>query len=118
VLPHSGDNFAIPHDSDPLSDNILPTLGGYLYVHLPSISLVGGGHVDVSAPGVEVVDFGLSLLHNPIELVDAVVSLLEVLVGGGCPLVYSGDEAIGHGACGGLKVITLVYAKDHFSCAG
>jgi len=88
VLPCSSDDFTIPHNSDPLSDNILLTLGGHLYVHLPSVLLVGRGHVDVSAPGLEAVNFGLSLLHNPVELVDMVVSLFEVLVGNGCPSAY------------------------------
>ncbi len=73
------------------------------------------GHVDVPPPSLEVADFGLLLLYNSIELVDALVSLFKVLVGGSCPLVYHGYEAVGDGVCGVLQVTTLVHTEDSFS---
>jgi len=50
VLSGSGDNLAIPHDSDSSGNDILPTLGGHLYVHPSSVLLVGRGHLDVPPP--------------------------------------------------------------------
>ncbi len=108
MFPCPGDDFTVSHDPDLSCDDILPALGGHLYVYSSSIPLVGGGHVDVPASVLEVADFGLLLLYDPIELVDAVVGLFEVLVSDGCWLAYGGDEAVGHGACSGLKVVTHV----------
>src|SRR6266853_6647612 len=116
MLPCSGNNFTVPHAPDPLGNDVFPALGGHLYVYLSSILLIDGGHVDVSAPSPEAVDFDLSLLHDPIELIDAVVSLFKVLVGDGHLSAYGGDEAVGNSVCGGLEVFTLVHAEDHFSC--
>jgi len=118
VLSHSGDHFTILHNSDPLSNDILPTLEGHLYVHLPTVSLVDGGHVNVSSSVLEPTDFGLSLLYGPVEPVDAVVGFLKVLVGNGCSSTYGGNKAIGHSTCSGLEVITLIHAEDCFGGAG
>jgi len=118
VLSCPGSNFTIPHNPNPLGDDVLPTLGGHLYIHSPFISLIGGGHVYIPSPVPEPTNFSLSLLYDPIEPVDTVVGLFEVLVGEGCLLVHSGDEAIGHSMCSGLKVVTHIHAEDCFGCAG
>ena len=49
MLSSSGDDFAIPHDSNPLSDDVLAIVGGHLDVHLPAIV---GGHLDVHLPAI------------------------------------------------------------------
>ena len=74
-----GDNFAIPYDSDLSSDDVLPTLGGHLYVHLPSVLLVGGGHVDIPSPVLEPMNFGLLMLYNCVEPVDMVMGLFKIV---------------------------------------
>ncbi len=118
MLPCPGNNFAIPYDPNLLGNNVLSTLGGHLDVHSPAILLKSGGHVHVSASGLEVVDFGFSLVDDAVESVDVGMGLPEVLVSDCHLMAYGGDEAIDDGMHGGLKVITLVHVEDGFSCAG
>ena len=75
MLPCPSNNFSIPQHPDPLCDNILTTLGGHLNVHSFSISLIGGGHVHISHPVLELAYFIFLLLHGPLESVDAVVGV-------------------------------------------
>jgi len=64
-------------------------------------------------------DFGLLLLDNSIELVDADAGFLKVLVGHVCLSTYCGGEAIGHSACSGVEVFSVLHhAEDSFGCAG
>ena len=62
-------------------------------------------------------DFGFLLLDDPVESVDADAGFLKVLVGKVCPLMYGGDEAVGHGMCGSVKVHSFLHAEYGFGCA-
>ena len=117
MLSSSGDDFTISHDPDLLSDDILPALRGYLYVHLPSVLLVGRGDLDIPAPVSQSVDFGFPLLDNLAKLANANTGFLKVLVGYDCSSSYGGDEAEGHGTCGSVKVATFLHVEYSFGCA-
>ncbi len=83
MLSSSGDDFAIPHDSNPLSDDVLAIVGGHLDVHSSPISLKLGGHVGVPVAIPKVADFTFVGVYCPVELVDAAAGFGEALVGEG-----------------------------------
>jgi len=83
VLPSSGDDLAVSHNSDPLGDDVLATVGGHLDVHLSSILLEVGQHFGGPIVVPDAVDFGFSGVYCPIELVDMVPGLAKALVGKG-----------------------------------
>ena len=117
MLSCLGDDLAVPHNPDPTGNDVLSIVGGHLDVHLPAVLLEGRGHVKVPAPGSEAIDFNLSLAYHTIELVNGVSGLLEVLVGDCGLLAYCGDEAVGDGMHGFLKVATLIHVEDGFGGA-
>ena len=83
MLSCSGDNLAIPHDSDPLGDDILATVGGHLDVHSSTVALKVGRHVGVPVVVSDAADFGLAGMYRSGELVNVVSGLAKVLVGEG-----------------------------------
>src|SRR6266851_8222853 len=118
MFPSSGDDLAISHNPDPSSNDVLPTLEGYLYVHSSSIVLEGGRHLNITSPVLQSPDFGLSLLEGPVESVDVDMGLLEVLIGDVHSVAYGGDEAIGHSMCSGGEVFPVFFhAEYHFGGA-
>ncbi len=60
MLPCSGNDLAIPHNSDLSGNHVFAILGGYLDVYPSSVAFEGGGHLDIPRPVLEVVDLGFS----------------------------------------------------------
>ncbi len=114
MLPCPGNDLAVLHDLDPLSNNVLAAVGGHLNVHSSPIVFKGGGHFDVSCLVVEVVDLGFMSVHSCCELGDVVVGFSEALVSGCSPSSYYRDEAVGDSVHSVLKVTTLVHVEDRF----
>jgi len=89
-------------------------MGGHFDAQSPSIAFKGGGHFDVSHPVPKVAYFNLMGLYVCCELSDMVMGFSETLLGGCCSPSYGGDEAIGDGVHGVVKVAILVHVEDHF----
>ena len=114
MLPCSGNNLTVPHNSDSLGDDVLTTVGGHLDVHSSPILLKGGGHFCISHPVSEVANLDFTGVYSPIELVDVVAGFGEFLVGGCHSLAYCGDKTIDDSVCGVVKVVAVLHAKDGF----
>src|SRR5216683_1882159 len=99
MLPSSGDDLTIPHNLDPLGDDVLATMGGHLNVHLPSVSLKVGQHLRVPVGIADVADFGFLSVHCSVEPVDVAPGFGEALVGDGGASSDCRDEAVCHGPC-------------------
>jgi len=114
MLPSSGGDLSIPHDSDPAGDNILATVGGHLNVHSSSIAFVLWWHLGVCVAISDAADFGLAEVYGPVELVDLVACFCKLLVGDGGAAAYCRDEAICNGTrCVGEVVV--LHMEDGFS---
>src|SRR6266851_9226990 len=107
MLPCSGDDLAVSHDSDPLGDDVLATVGGHLDVHSSTIVLKVGWHFGVPIPIADAADFSLTGVDGAGELVDASSSFSEALVGDGGASPYGGDEAMCNGVCCVGEVVVL-----------
>ena len=83
MLSCLGDHLAVPHDPNPLGDDILPTVGGHLDVYSPAIAFKVGWHFGVSVVVSDTLDFGLVGMYCSGELVDVASGLTEALVGDG-----------------------------------
>ncbi len=106
MLPGSGDNLAVPHKSDPSSDDILAAVGGHLNVHSSSVPLEVGRHLGVVVTVSDTTDLSFSGMHGSIELVDSASGLAKVLVGDGGASLDGQDEAICDGPrCVGEVVV-------------
>jgi len=88
MVPSPCDNLAISHDLNPLGNDVLAIVGGHLDVHSFTVTLVFGGHFDVSISVSDVADLGFSGVNCPIELIDAAVSFGQSLVGDCSLLAY------------------------------
>ncbi len=116
MLSRSGDDFAISHDSDPLGDDVLATVGRHLDVHLPSVTLKVGRHSRASIVTLDVADFSFLGVYGPGELVDVASGLGKVLVSGGGTASHRGDETV----CDGMRSVSevvVLQAEDGFSRA-
>jgi len=116
MLSRSGDDFTIPHDPDPLGDDVLTIVGGYLDIYPSSISLILGWHLRVSIAISEVVYLGLMGVYCPGELVDVPSSFDEALVSEGSVALHHRDEAVCNGAHGVSEVVVL-HVEDGLSQA-
>ena len=114
MLSCSGDDLAIPHDSDPLGDDILPAVGGHLDVHSPAVALKVRWHLRVSIAVLDVTDFGFAGMYCPSELVDVASGFAKALVGDGGASSYCRDEAIGDGA-GCVSEVVVLHAEEGLS---
>ncbi len=114
MLSCSGNDLAVSYDSYPPGDDVLTAMGGHLDVHSPTIVLEARWHLGVSVPVVDVADFSLVGVDSAGELVDASLSLGEVLVGDGGMLSYGGDEAVRNGArC--VSEVVVLHAEEGLS---
>ena len=114
MLSCSGDDLTIPHDPNPLGDNVLSAVGGHLDVHSPAIAFEVGWHCGVPIAISDTLDFSLAGVYCSGELVDVVSGLAEALVGDGSASSYRRDEAVGDGACCVGKVAVL-HAEEGLS---
>ena len=114
MLSCLGDNLAVPHNLDPLSDDILATVRGHLDVHSSAVAFEVGWHFGVSIAIPNAADFGLAGVYCSGELVDAASCLNEALVGKGGAALYGRDEAICDGVHGVGEVVVL-HAEDGLS---
>ncbi len=115
MLPCSGDNLAVSHDSDPASEDILTVVGVHLDVHAPSIALEGGGHIHISHPVSEMVNLGFAGVYCSGELVNAAAGFGELLVECCCASVDGGDKAVCNSMCSVMEVVTILHAEDGLS---
>ena len=116
MLPCSGDHFAIPHDPNPLGEDVLAAVGGYLYVDLSPIALELRWHLGVAVVVSEAADLGFAGVYCSCELVNALASFGKPLVGDSCALSHGCDEAI----CDGMRCVgkvVVLHAEDGFSRA-
>ncbi len=111
----SSDNLTIPHDSDPPGNDVLTIVGGHLDVHLPSIALKIGGHIDIAQSVPEVADFSFAGVHHSCKLVNVVVGFGEPLVSDCYASMHCGDEAVCDGVCGVIEVITVLHVEEGLS---
>ncbi len=88
MLSCSGDDLAVPHDSNPLGDNVLSAVGGHLDVHSPAVAFEVRWHLGVSVAVLDTPDFGLTGVYRSSELVNAASGLTEALVGEGGASLY------------------------------
>src|SRR6266851_612785 len=116
MLSCSGDNLTIPHDPDPMRDNVLALVGGHLDVHSPAVLLVLGWHFRVSITVPEAAYFGFVGVYCSSELVDMVACFGEALVSDGSAVSYCQDEAVCDGTHGVSEVVVL-HAEDCLSQA-
>ena len=107
MLSCSGDDLTVSHDSNPLGDDILPTVGGHLDVHLSSVAFEVKQHLGVSIAISDMADFGLAGVYHPRELVDAASGLAKALVSEGSASSYHRDEAICDDVCCVGEVVVL-----------
>jgi len=114
MLPCSGNNLAIPYDSDPPGNDILSIMGGHLDVHSSPIVFKGQGHLYISCPVTELADFSLVGVYSSCKLINVVLGFCEALVSGCSPSSYYRDEAVGDSVHSVLKVTTLVHVEDRF----
>ena len=112
MLSCSGNDLAIPHNLDPVGDNVLAIVGGHLDVHSSPVALEIRGHLAVPRPVSEVVDLGFVGVYCSSELVDVVVGFGKPLVGDCHTLMHCGDKAVCDGTCGVVEVITILHVKD------
>ena len=81
----------------------------------PPVAFEGRGHLHISCPVLEMVDFGFAGVYSSCELIDAAVGFSKALVGGCCLLVHHGDKAVDNGMHGVLEVATVIHAEYCFS---
>ncbi len=84
MLSCSSHDLAISHDPDPTGDDVFAILGGHLDVHSSPVAFELRGHVNISHSVPEAADFSFMGVYCSSELVNAVVSLSEPLVGNCC----------------------------------
>jgi len=109
-----GNDLAIPHDPNPLGDDVLTAVGGHLDVHSSPITLEVGWHFRACIAVLDVADLGLAGMYCSSELVDTASCLGKALVSEGSTALHHRDEAVHNSACGIGQVIVL-QAEDGLS---
>ncbi len=71
MLSCLGDDLAFPHNPDPLSNDVLATVGGHLDVHSSTVVFEVGRHFRVPIAISDAANFGFMGVYCSSKLVDA-----------------------------------------------